>query len=99
MVITHPASAGLFFRLLEPKINPGTDQWGKDMPNPLTFSARPGGSDGRYRSRRISGLRLLWIKLAEEAEDWVARDNTLRLVRVWLAAAQDVQNATDMMFG
>ena len=35
------------------------------------------------------------IKLAEEAEDWVARDNTLRLVRVWLAAAQDVQNATD----
>ncbi len=68
---------------------------GKGLPNALTFSAVSGGSDGRYRSRRISGLRLLWIKLAEEAEDWVARDNTLRLVRVWLAAAQDVQNATD----
>jgi hypothetical protein len=35
------------------------------------------------------------IKLAEEAEDWVVRDNMLRLVRAWLAAAQDVQNATD----
>ena len=33
------------------------------------------------------------IKLAEEAEDWVVRDNMLRLVRAWLAAA--VQNATD----
>ena len=35
------------------------------------------------------------IKLAEEAEDWEVRDNRLRLVRAWLAAAQDVQNATE----
>ena len=35
------------------------------------------------------------IKLAEEAEDWVVRDNMLRLVRAWLAAAQGVQNAMD----
>jgi hypothetical protein len=34
------------------------------------------------------------IKLAEQAEDWAARDNMLRLVRAWLAAAQDVRNAT-----
>ena len=26
------------------------------------------------------------IKLAEEAEDWVVRDNLLTLVRAWLAA-------------
>ena len=38
------------------------------------------------------------IKLAEEAEDWVVRDNMLRLIRAWMAAAQDVQNAR-MMFG
>jgi hypothetical protein len=35
------------------------------------------------------------IRLAEEAEDWVVRDNMLRLIRAWMAAAQDVQNATD----
>ena len=35
------------------------------------------------------------IKLAEEAEDWVVRDNMLRLIRAWMAAAQDVQNSTD----
>jgi hypothetical protein len=35
------------------------------------------------------------IKLAEEAEDWAARDHLLRLVRAWLAAAQDVQSAVD----
>jgi hypothetical protein len=35
------------------------------------------------------------IELAEEAEDWVVRDNMLRLVQACLAAAQDVQNATD----
>ena len=34
------------------------------------------------------------IKLAEEAEDWVVRDNMLRLIRAWMAAAQDVQNAS-----
>ena len=37
------------------------------------------------------------IKLAEEAEDWVVRDNMLRLIRAWMAAAQDVQNAS--LFG
>ena len=35
------------------------------------------------------------IRLAEEAEDWVVRDNMLRLIRAWMAAAQDVQKATD----
>ena len=35
------------------------------------------------------------IRLAEEAEDWVVRDNMLRLIRAWMAAAQDVQNSTD----
>ena len=34
------------------------------------------------------------IRLAEEAEDWVVRDNMLRLIRAWMAAAQDVQNAS-----
>ena len=34
------------------------------------------------------------IRLAEEAEDWVVRDNMLRLIRAWMAAAHDVQNAS-----
>jgi hypothetical protein len=35
------------------------------------------------------------LKLAEEAEDWVVRDNLLTLVRAWLAAAKDVQSSVD----
>ena len=35
------------------------------------------------------------IKLAEEAEDWVVRDNLLTIVRAWLAAAKDVQRSVD----
>ena len=35
------------------------------------------------------------IKLAEEAEDWVVRDNLLTLVRAWLAAAKEVQSSVD----
>jgi len=35
------------------------------------------------------------IKLAEEEEDWVVRDNLLSLVRAWLAAAKEVQSSVD----
>jgi len=35
------------------------------------------------------------IRLAEEAEDWVVRDNLLTLVRAWLAAAKEVQSSVD----
>jgi hypothetical protein len=35
------------------------------------------------------------IKLAEEAEDFAARDNLLTLIRAWLAAAKDVQSSVD----
>jgi hypothetical protein len=35
------------------------------------------------------------IKLAEEAQDWAARDNLLILVRAWLAAAKEVQSSVD----
>jgi hypothetical protein len=30
------------------------------------------------------------IKLAEQARQWEVRDNLLELVRVWMAAARDV---------
>jgi hypothetical protein len=37
----------------------------------------------------------LQSKLAEEAEDFAARDNLLTLIRAWLAAAKDVQSSVD----
>ena len=43
----------------------------------------------------FQGYACYAIKLAEEAEDLVVRDNLLTLVRAWLAAAKEVQSSVD----
>ena len=47
------------------------------------------------QAKQFQGYAYYGIKLAEEAEDWAVRDNLLRLVRAWLAAVKDLQNAND----
>jgi hypothetical protein len=65
------------------------------MPNPLRLVPNRGSVMDATQAEEFQDCAYYGIKLAEEAEDWVARDNMLRLVRAWMAAAQDVQNATD----
>jgi hypothetical protein len=65
------------------------------MPNPLTLVPEWEAVTDAIEAEEFQDCAFYGIKLAEEVEDWVVRDNMLRLVRAWLAAAQDVQNATD----
>ena len=47
------------------------------------------------QAKEFQACACFGIKLAEEAEDWAARDNLLTLVRAWMAAAKDVQSSVD----
>ena len=47
------------------------------------------------QAKEFQACACFGIKLAEEAEDFVVRDNLLILVRAWLAAAKDVQSSVE----